>query len=256
MPQDLQLGARLDAGREVAQLLEDSLLTNGAVKDYTELYTTGLALQFLSNLKAALSLLEQGTDSEAWIIGRSMAELVIRVKWVHKRRSNAIWMVIGTEQAELNRFLSSKDLSRGRKEAIAALQERLKVLPKLSKKGRYWDKTTPWKVRTLPKILRIAKESGTLNIYRGFFKLGSEHTHASHRVLERFMILDEERNFAGRFSLVPQREDLHFTSYHMLSIAIIFLGLLRKWGWPVSNDRLCAIGNSLISLRPPSLGSI
>jgi uncharacterized protein DUF5677 len=245
---------RLQLGRELVTLFADSLTAAPSAKSYPQLYTKGLSLQFLSNLRAALVLISQSFDSETWILGRSMAELLIRVKWVHKKESNAVWMILGTELADLNRFSAHKISSRHRNAAIAAINQRFsKLLPTLSKKGRFWHKTLPNRVRKFPTIEVMAEESGMLKLYRGFFQWGSWHTHASHRVLERFMVLDADRNFMGSFVLKPIREDLSFTTHHILCITIIFLGLLRKYGYPVNDNRFQALGRKIYSVRPANI---
>jgi len=57
---------------------------------------------------AVFPLLSQRLDSEAWTIGRSIAEILIRLKSVHKKKSNAIWMILGTELVKRNRLSSDK----------------------------------------------------------------------------------------------------------------------------------------------------
>jgi hypothetical protein len=249
---------RLQLGEQMAEFLRETLTAAPSVKSYAQLYTRGMALQFHSNLQAVLSLLSQGLDSEAWIIGRSMGELVIRVKWVHRRKSNAVWMILGTEQADLNRFSAYKGRrSRVHQAAIDAIQQRLAILPALSKKGRFWQKTQPGKVRRLPSIEAMAKEGGMVRFYRGFFKWGSEHTHASHRVLERFMVLDAQGRFTGRFVLVPPDNDLSLASHHLLVVVVIFLGFLRKYGVPlVDENRFVSMSQSLLSIRPATAFTI
>jgi Family of unknown function (DUF5677) len=249
---------RLRLGEQIADFLRETMTAAPSVKSYAQLYTRGMALQFHSNLRAVLKLLSEGLDSEAWIIGRSMGELVIRVKWVHQKKSNAVWMILGTEQADLNRYSSYKGRrSRVHQTAIDAMQKRLAIMPTLSKKGRFWQKTRPGIVRKLPTVKTMAEESGMVRFYRGFFKWGSEHTHASHRVLERFMVLDAERKFTGRFVLAPPNDDLSFASHHLLVVVVIFLGFLRKYGVPlVDENRFVSMSQSLLSLRPATAFTI
>jgi len=242
---------RLEVGAELKRLLADSVTAPRSIKSYTDLYSLGLALQFHTNFSAALSLLSQGFESEAWIVGRSMAEILIKLKWVHKRKSNTHWMVLGTELANHRRFSSEKSRSRLRKAAIAAIEQRfLNVLPRLSKKGRFWHKTKSGQVRTLPNIKEMAKEAGMVGVYQGFFKWGSDHSHASHQILERFMILDNHRNFVGKFVLNPSGKDDLSVSYHIPLMGPMLLGLLQKYGWPVDGGRLKSIGLKLIKLHP------
>lgn len=242
---------RLELGSELLNLLADSLTKPRPIKSYTDLHSTGLALQFHSNFGAALSLISQGLESEAWIVGRSMSEILIKLKWVHRRKSNAHWMVLGTELADHQRFSSQKSRSPQRKAAIVAIEKRfLNVLPGLSKKGRFWHKTKRGQVRSLPTIKIMAKEAGMVGIYQGLFKWGSDHSHASHRILQRFMILDNQRNFAGKFVVNPPAKDDLWVSYHIPSMAMIFLGLLRKYRWPVNGNRFRSIGRRLLPFRP------
>src|SRR5205807_243335 len=117
-------------------------------------------------------------------------------------------------------------------------------------KGRLRHKTLAGRVRALPKIEQMAKQSGLLKYYRGFFQWGSNHTHASHRVLERFMVLDQDRNFTGTFVLNPLEIDLAFASHHILLTSFLFLAQLMKCGWPVDKGTYETLGKTLIDLRP------
>jgi hypothetical protein len=251
-PTDPNFAERLKTGQGLAVLLADTLVNSPGAGSYAGLYSTGLALQFLSHLNAVLILLANGLDGEAWIIGRSMMELLIRFKWVHKRKSHAHWVILGTEQADRHRFSADKRSIRSKTAAIAAIDQRIaKALHTMPKNARFLHNKAGGALRRLPNVETMAKECGALKLYRGFFKWGSDHTHGSHRVLERFMTLDSQRNFTGKFTLTGNLNDLSFASHHILSIVVIFLHLLMKCGWPVDKSRYQSLGLKLSSLRPP-----
>lgn len=243
---------RLKTGQELANLLADTLLNSPSAKSYTDLYSTGLALQFLSHLNGVLLLLANGLDGEAWIIGRSMVELLIWLKWVYKRKSHAYWVILGTEQSDRNRFSADKRPLRSKAAAIAAIDQRIaRVLSTMPKNARFFSKKITGTLKRLPGAETMAKECGALKLYRGFFKWSSDHTHGSHRVLERFMILDSQRNFTGKFTLTGNVNDLPLASHHILSLVVIFLAALMKRGRPVDKSRFQSLGMKLTSLRPP-----
>jgi Family of unknown function (DUF5677) len=117
-----------------------------------------------------------------------MLEIFILTKWIQKQRTNAPWAVMGHDLRDLNRFVSYKDRSRLRKKAVAEMQQRFESLTtSLPKKGRYWDKKRAGQLRKEPDLMTMARECGTIKIYRSYYKLGSEHAHSSHKVLARFM---------------------------------------------------------------------
>ena len=248
---DSHFAERLKLGEEMALLLADTM-SKAPATSYTQIYTLNLAMQFWSNLKAAMTLLSAGFDSEAWTVGRSMVEIFVRAKWVQERKSNAPWVTIGLELNDLNRFVSYKDRSRLRRAAIAELQAGLdSIAPMLSKRGRFWDKKRG-KLRRHPSVDQMAKECHAVKIYRGFFKHGSDHAHSSHQVITRFMVFDAQRNWTGRFVLDrPPGDNLSFTSYHILNLAMLFLHVLEKsCGWPADIGCRASIGQRFIAIRP------
>jgi Family of unknown function (DUF5677) len=251
MSADPNFAARLQVGEEIATLLANTLTAASPSTNFTQLYTTGLALQFRSNLHAVLILLSHGFDSEAWTIARSMTEILVRVKWIHKRKSHAAWLTLGKELADRNRFASYKSRSRLRIAAVAAIDERVaEVLPRLPKNARYWQKNRPGRLCKPPSIEKMAKECGMLKLYRGFFKWGSDHSHAAHAILERFMTLDAKGDFTGTFVLVPPPDELASTSHYILAMAAMFVGFLRKYGWPVNEGSYKSIAGKFFALRP------
>src|SRR6266853_2804023 len=62
---------------DLAQLLIDALPKSS--DSFAKLYVSGILVQFRSFLKSLVSLLSGGFVTEAWIVGRSMAECIIRV---------------------------------------------------------------------------------------------------------------------------------------------------------------------------------
>ena len=252
MTVDAHFAERLGLGKEMTALLLDSL-GQAPKKSYAQVYTLNLAMQFRSNLNAVLTLLEHGFDSEAWTVGRSMVEIFIRTKWVQKRKSHAPWIIIGTELRDLNRFSSYKDRSRLRKMAVAEIQQRLDgMASKLSKKGRFWNRKKVGQLRNQPDLKKMAEECGMVKKYRGSYKWGCDHAHSSHKVITRFMDLDAERNWTGRFIVDrPPGDNLSFTSYHILVLALLFLYLLSKpCGWSIDERRRVSIGQKLIGNKP------
>jgi uncharacterized protein DUF5677 len=250
-----ELEKRLQLGSEMAEFLRDSFLT-APRKSYAQMYTLNLAMQFWSNLRAVLSLLADRFDSEAWTVGRSMVEIFIRGKWIQKRKTNAPWTVIGHELRELNRFMAHKGRSRARKQAIAALQERIDAFTSnLSKRGRFWSKKNSGVLRKEPDMNVMAKECGALKIYHGYYKLGCEHSHSSHHVLTRFMELDANRQWTGTFVLSnPPGDNLSMTSHYLLNLTFLFVMMLhKKAGWPIDATQWGTLGNRLIALRPGNL---
>jgi hypothetical protein len=246
---------RLQLGSEMAEFLTNALRT-APRKSYAQMYTLNLAMQFWSNLRAVLNLLSEKFDSEAWTVGRSMVEIFIRAKWIQKRKTNAPWAVIGHELRELNRFMSHKNRSRARKQAIAALQKRIDTFTSnLSKKGRFWSKKKPGSLRPEPDVKIMAKEAGAQKIYQGHYKLGCEHAHSSHRILVRFMELDADRRWTGKFFLSdPPGDNLPLTSYYLLNLTFLFVMMLhKKGGWSIDTTKWGTLGNRLILMRPDNL---
>jgi hypothetical protein len=213
------LDERLKLGSEMAAFLR-KIFNTAPRKSYAQMSTLNLGMQFWSNLRAVLGLLSNRFDSEAWTVSRSMVEIFIRAKWIQKRKSNAPWAVIGHELRELNRFINQKNRSRARKHAVVALQKRIDAFTSnLSKRGRFWSKKRPGSLRQEPDVKVMAREAGAQRIYQGYYKLGCEHAHSSHRVLTRFMELDADRNWTGKFFLSnPPGDNLSMTSYYMLNL--------------------------------------
>jgi hypothetical protein len=167
-----------------------------------------------------------------------MTELLIRTKWVKRAKSNAVWIIIGTELKELNRFRGQKARSRLKAKAIQGIQQRLDALkPKLPRNARYWNRKKPGEFASLPTTETMAKECGLLKVYRTWFKLGSDHMHNSHRVLEGFMVTDRQGNLK-HWVLDPVASDLAGTFHRLDCITAAFMGYLQKFGWPIDKNRL------------------
>lgn len=249
---DPKFELRLQIGADMEKLLRDSMNT-APRKSYAQMYTLNSAMQFWSNLRSVLLLLSYGSDSEAWIVGRSMVEIFIRTKWIQKRKSHAPWIVIGHELRDFNRFTNHRDRSRARKQAIAAMQRRIAMFTSnLSKRARFWSKKHPGVLRNEPDLGIMARECGTVKIYRGYYKLGCEHSHSSYHVLTRFMGLDADRQWTGKFFLdEPPGDNLAFTSHYLLNATFLFMMMLhKKAGWPIDLTRCGLLGNRLIAIRP------
>ncbi len=232
--------AHISSTEELASILSEALLSLHKPKEFADLYMTAAALQFRSHLRAADLLVQSGFDTEAWILIRSLTELLLRTKWVKRNKSNAVWIILGTELKELNQFRGHKTRNKLKVKAIETIQNRLdKLKPHLPHNARYQNRKKPGEFAPLPSAETMARECGLLKAYRGWFKLGSEHTHSSHRVLERFMARDENGEFK-HWILDPQPEDLS-TGDLLNSLAVGFLAYLRKFGWSIDNNRLKAV---------------
>lgn len=227
-----------DTGKELERLLSEVLLSAPQPKDFADLYITGAGLQFRSHFRAAHVLLRSEFDVEAWILIRSMSELLIRTKWVKRNKSNAVWIILGTETKDLNRFKSQKERSKLKTKAIQSIERGLnEVKPRLQRNARYWNSKSPSELASLPSIETMAKECGLLKTYRTWFKFGSDHTHSSHRTLERFMATDQKGNLR-HWILDPPPADLSVTRYRLNCIAVGYLGCLLQFGWRIDKTRL------------------
>jgi Family of unknown function (DUF5677) len=225
---------------EIEKILSEALLSLPQPKDYADLYITAAALKFRSHFRAARVLLHSGFDMEAWILIRSLTELLIRTKWVKHNKSNAVWIIVGTELKELNQFKGQKTRSKMKTKAIESIQERLDTRKsQLPRNARYWNPNRPGELAALPSAEAMARECGLLKVYRSWFKLGSDHTHSSHRVLERFMAVDENGIFKN-WILDPKPEGSSATGDRLNCLAVGFLAYLRKFGWLIDDARLRA----------------
>jgi len=231
---------------EIEKLLSEVLISAPQPDEFGNLYITAASLQFRMHFRAAHLLLNSGFDAEAWILVRSMTELLIRAKWVKRNKSNAAWIIVGTELKELNRFKSQKTRSILGAAAIQSIQQRLDELkPKLPRNARCWSRNASREFAALPSTEAMARECGLLKVYRTWFKLASDHTHSSHKVLERFIVGDGKGNFK-HLILDPNPRDLAATRYYLNCIAVGFMGLLVKSGWPIDKLRLQKIDAALV----------
>lgn len=236
----------VSTAESIMRLLSDALLAHPEPKEYADRYITAATLQFRSHFRAAHELLRAGFEAEVWILIRSMSELLVRTKWVKRDRSNALWIVIGTEMKDLNRFVGQKAPSKLRAKAIQSIQQRLdEVKPFLPRNARYWKRNKPGEFAALPSAETMAKECGLLKVYRTWFKLASDHTHSSPRVLERFMAADEKGNFQN-WILDPTPNDLSTTCTRLNCLAVGFMRYLAQFGWPIDKVHLQQINDALV----------
>jgi hypothetical protein len=244
---DSHFDERLALGSDLATIIVDAM--PAFPKSFTEFYVIGLALQFQSNLQALLLLLANRFDSEAWSIGRSMVEMLIRLKWVYLRKSHAHWVIVAAELSDKRK--AQRTRTRYSRLAIAAVDNRLANYQSLPKTGRYWDKSRG-QFRSLPKIQDMAKECGMIQKYKGFFKLASDHLHFSHRILQRFISTDQQGNMTI-VADVPPGDNLAFSSHYLLCLVILFVDLLKQNGFAVDSNRFTKIATQLHAIRPPNV---
>jgi len=144
-------------------------------------------------------LLRSGFDTEAWILIRSLTELFIRAKWVKRNRSNAVWIVLGTEMKQLNQFKGQKVRSRMKTKAIQCIEQQLdKLKPNLPRGSRYWNRNKSGEFATLPSTETMARECGLLKIYRTWFKWG---------VITRIVPIESWSGFGDRYERKRQALD-------------------------------------------------
>jgi hypothetical protein len=250
MSADNHFRDRMRALNELADLIETMVKSNSQAKDYGDFWVIGASYQFISNLRGAILLLNHGFDSEPWILMRCLAEISIRVKWAKKNQSNAKWLIIGTELSDLKKLLHFKKRNKIMQEAVSAIDQRLVGLAKsMRKNGRYWDKRRGM-FRKLISTEQMARECGMLKKYRSYFRYGSDHTHFSHRVLERFMELSEERDFRN-FVTAPL-VDLSSASNSVCSIAVTYVLGLRRFGWQFDEKCFLRIASQIAACDPYS----
>lgn len=231
--------------KELEQLLTASILSAPKPKAFADMYVIGSVLQFTNHFRAAQVLLSGGFESEAWILVRTMTEILIRVKWAKRNKSNAVWILLGTDSEEANRFRKQGSRSKSKTAAIQCIDQHLnQIKPTLPRNARYWNPKSPKDFRQLPTMKRMAEECGMLKIYWSWFKKGSDHTHSACRVLERFMATDERGEFK-HWVLDPIPSDLPRSWQHLNFLVIGLLCYLKKFGWAVDEASLSKITGQL-----------
>jgi len=84
--------------------------------------------------------------------------------------------------------------------------------------------------------------------YKTYFKLDSDYTHLSHRVLGRNVKMI---NNEWVFTVDSVCEaDLHFSSFYLIGLSLQLLEILEKLGYPV-DSRYHQIGREMKSMSCP-----
>jgi hypothetical protein len=123
-----------------------------------------------------------------------MAEHIIKIKWFYLRKTNADWLIIATEQKDLNRLQGKRRLLRVEKEAIQALDSRLSSLT-IRKTASYRDRKKG-QLRPLLSTEAMATKAGLRKFYHSYFKAGSDRAHSRHQ-LDRFLHTDDQGTVGG-----------------------------------------------------------
>jgi len=150
---------------EIEKLLSEVLISAPQPNEFVDLYITAVSFQFRMHFRATHLLLNSGFDTETWILVRSMTELLIRTKWVKRNKSNAAWVIVGTELKELNRFKTQKIRRKLKAQAIESIQQRLDELkPKLPRNAWFWSRNASGEFAAPPSTETMARECGLLKV--------------------------------------------------------------------------------------------
>jgi len=244
-----------DHQRRLALINElEPFLTGGvpaSSSSFTEQYTASVIVQFRSHLKSLVPLLTSRFVSEAWIIGRSMSEAIIRIKWIHRRKSYPFWILIDTELFNRNHLANVR--SSQRKQTLQAIDTNIANLASnLPKTGCYWDKKRGRLRRMNKTMYQMAKECGLLSFYKSYFFFASGYTHLSHHVLGRNIVSEIKTSLTFKLDTVSD-QDVYFSSRFLLALCLTLLEILEKLGYPVDrNYRIFGDEITAMADTPPS----
>lgn len=171
-------------------LVQGALRTPDKKASPTTLFQIALILQARDLVRAGFFLSKHQHLTASWLCVRSLAEIIIKMKWLGKSHSRYCCLIIGEEVAEQRRLTNERQQHRLKKAAIKAVNDRLDWLSSsVPKRGPYWDKKRK-RFKEPPPVKVMAGQANALTVYNKEFRYASWHVHSSTRIFTHVETLE------------------------------------------------------------------
>lgn len=171
-----------DYALRMNRLIVKALEVPGKKAPAVVLFQIGLILQAWDLVSAGFFLSKHRHLTASWLCVRSLAEIVIKMKWLGRSHSRFCCLIIGEEVAEQRRLMNDRQPHKRKKAAIKAVNDRLAwFLSIVPKRGPYWNKKKK-QFREPPTIKKMAQQARALTVYNKEFRYSSWHVHSSTRI--------------------------------------------------------------------------
>jgi hypothetical protein len=159
-----------DYAQRLNRLIMKQLEVPGKKAPAVVLFQIGLILQAWDLVSAGFFLSKHRHLTASWLCVRSLAEIVIKMKWLGQSHSRFSCLIIGEEVAEQRRLMNDRQPHKLKKVAIKAVSDRLTgFLSAVPKRGPYWNKKKQ-QFREPPSIKVMAQQGHAMSVYNREFR--------------------------------------------------------------------------------------
>lgn len=229
-----------DYALRVDDLILNALAIPGRKARPVVLFQVVLTLQARDLVRAGFFLSKHRHTTASWLCVRSLAELVIRMKWLGKSDSRFWCLIIGEDVDSLRRHLNARKPHRLKRAAIQAINSRLTdFLSKVPKRGPYWDRKNQ-RFKGTPTVKQMAQKANAITIYNGEFRYSSLHVHSSTRVFTHSELSPRDPRKL-MFQIEATRNAEAPPDRQLFTLYLKAVSILQQCGFPIDDHELTRI---------------